>query len=309
MNILNMYTFVTGKMSLSEIVLNPEYQRDVVWTSDDKSSFIESVLCGLAPSILIFNKSSNGNLTCIDGKQRITAICDFIMNKFYINIKENNIESKVYFNKITVPDDKCRILSSEERNHFTSKSMFYQEYNNLTYEDQVDLFLRVQKGKPLSSGELLQSFMPLDLKQSMGIIEEKYKNSFKKFISSERKTHFDFHCKLFYIIHNELKFNDKKIKSYLQQAHGLGYKNNVTKLGQFYNKYMPIINNENISHKLRKNIFIIILYGLYKNDKHVKNPSHKNIILFINGFIRHMEKEIKKNHELKLKTNTTVEQL
>ena len=132
MNILNMYTFVTSKMSLSEIVLNPEYQRDVVWTSDDKSSFIESVLYGLAPSILIFNKSSDGNLTCIDGKQRITSICDFIMNKFYINIKENNIESKVYFNKIAVHDDKCRILLPEERNHFTSKSMFYQEYNNLT---------------------------------------------------------------------------------------------------------------------------------------------------------------------------------
>ena len=188
MNILNMYTFVTSQDAISNIVLNPEFQRDIVWNSNDKSSFIESIMCGLAPSILIFNKSMDGKLTCIDGKQRITSICDFIKNKFNIIIDTDGIEQKVYFNKTLSTD--CRIFTDSERNHFTSKSMFYQEFDNLKYEDQVDLFLRVQKGKPLSSGELIQSFIPMELKLAIGIIEEKYRHQFTKFIASDTKIMF-----------------------------------------------------------------------------------------------------------------------
>jgi uncharacterized protein with ParB-like and HNH nuclease domain len=67
--------------------LSPDFQRDYVWTKNQKSRYIEHLLKGgRTGTTLIFNypgwyKGESGGMEVIDGKQRISAILDFLNNE------------------------------------------------------------------------------------------------------------------------------------------------------------------------------------------------------------------------------------
>ena len=70
--------------------LDPEFQRGHVWTLDQQSRYIEFVLQGgRSGRDIYFNcknwgKSFDGVLQLVDGKQRMTAVLDFLENKIPI---------------------------------------------------------------------------------------------------------------------------------------------------------------------------------------------------------------------------------
>jgi uncharacterized protein with ParB-like and HNH nuclease domain len=67
---------------------NPDFQRDYVWTIKQKISYIEYLLKNPTSGLDIYfnhpNWMSNftGEMVLVDGKQRLTAILDFINNIF-----------------------------------------------------------------------------------------------------------------------------------------------------------------------------------------------------------------------------------
>jgi len=73
--------------------LNPDFQRGHVWTTDQRSKFVEFFLMGgVTGRIIYFNKPSwQGNATtdyddfvCVDGLQRITSIRMFMRNELKV---------------------------------------------------------------------------------------------------------------------------------------------------------------------------------------------------------------------------------
>lgn len=63
-------------------LLKPELQRKYVWTKNEASRFVDSILLGLpVPSIFLANRSDEKKLI-IDGYQRIMTIHDYITGKF-----------------------------------------------------------------------------------------------------------------------------------------------------------------------------------------------------------------------------------
>lgn len=64
------------------IQLSPSYQRGNVWTQKQKSELIESILMGIPLPIMYFFQDDNGIKQVVDGKQRLSALFDFIDNKF-----------------------------------------------------------------------------------------------------------------------------------------------------------------------------------------------------------------------------------
>lgn len=59
--------------------LNPDYQRDHVWTDQQRSRFLGFLLeGGHAPLIWVNNNSTTGRYEVIDGKQRLTACLRFL---------------------------------------------------------------------------------------------------------------------------------------------------------------------------------------------------------------------------------------
>jgi len=63
------------------IVLDSSFQRDEVWKPMQKSELIESVLMGLPLPIFYFNEDKKGRLIVVDGRQRLTALFEFMNGK------------------------------------------------------------------------------------------------------------------------------------------------------------------------------------------------------------------------------------
>ena len=55
----------------------PFYQREFVWTSDQISKLIETILLGLPLPLIFLEQTDDGLLEVIDGSQRIRALDKF----------------------------------------------------------------------------------------------------------------------------------------------------------------------------------------------------------------------------------------
>ncbi|WAH57759.1 DUF262 domain-containing protein [Pseudomonas silvicola] len=69
-------------------LVNRRYQRKLIWTIEEKQSFIDSIINGFPiPIILLADQkgSQDGSLEIIDGMQRMDAITSFINNDFPVN--------------------------------------------------------------------------------------------------------------------------------------------------------------------------------------------------------------------------------
>lgn len=86
----------------SMLILNPDFQRELVWTSKQKSELIESMIMGIPLPAFYVRENINGAYIVIDGKQRFSALFDFINGAFRLtklNIL-NSLEGKK-FNELT----------------------------------------------------------------------------------------------------------------------------------------------------------------------------------------------------------------
>lgn len=173
------------------IDLEPSYQRGIVWTYDKQIRFIESVIVGIVPNPLIFNiDTEEQKQVCIDGKQRIYSLINFHKNIIpHIEVKDNDEEVHYYFDKI--PDTEygpnVRVMTTVERANFLNRPIPAVSYTNLTYQEQVDIFNRIQNGVALRHGELIiASIKNEELNKYFKKICEPYENIIKPFISFKR---------------------------------------------------------------------------------------------------------------------------
>ncbi len=71
--------------STPQIILDSEFQRKDVWSLQQKRELVESVIMGLPLPIFYFNADKDGRLIVIDGRQRLTALFEFIDEKFKLD--------------------------------------------------------------------------------------------------------------------------------------------------------------------------------------------------------------------------------
>lgn len=78
------------------LILDDSFQRNNVWTKKQKSQLVESLLMGIPIPYLYLYEGKNSNLIVIDGRQRLSAIFDFLDNKYALTNMEflKNLEKK-----------------------------------------------------------------------------------------------------------------------------------------------------------------------------------------------------------------------
>lgn len=103
------------------------------WNKKQKELLIDSLLQGIVLPQLVFAINDNDNY-CIDGKQRLTTIYNFINSKEYEKLTE---------------DEKDKILSAE---------VSTITYSNLSDDDIFELFKRYNNGVTLSGGQKTRSY-------------------------------------------------------------------------------------------------------------------------------------------------------
>lgn len=151
-------TIVLEASNEDSVILNPPYQRGIVWTEEKMSLFINSVMRGIVPIAIIFNHDYESNkLICVDGKQRITSLIKFKNNEIPAFIdKEILFYSKIGQDRFK-GNENCRAMTNPERAKFDGRTIPITVYTNLSYEDQINIFQRIQNGLALSKGEMVAS--------------------------------------------------------------------------------------------------------------------------------------------------------
>ena len=309
---------ILNQISLRKADLNPEYQRDVVWTTEKQSNFINSVFTGIIPNPIVFNKDENRNITCIDGKQRCTSLINFVNNIISVTFYNQSY----YYSKI--PQDyknnnNVKILSKKYRNIFMDKNIPIVSYKNLLKINELAIFKKLQEGVELSSGEKLLGYIPNKLirkykrfcnnEDVIKLICSKYsKDGTNEIITDNyhyinkeinRSYHYAFIAKLYTILYSNytknLYFEDyKDFLSTCKDNKELEEKLNTLKQYIdfiFSNKYL---NNK----KLKKQKFIIVYGLLYLvKEMNLNNINDVKLITAYNKIIN--EKKLKTHKDVK----------
>jgi hypothetical protein len=120
--------------------LNPDYQRGLVWAEQDKELLINSIFNNLdiGKFVFVFKGYSEGNIyEILDGKQRVSAIVDFYLNKFPYNGK--------YYNE----------LSYYEQCFFENYNINIAQLEEISLKQKYRYFLLLNKtGKPVDKEHL-----------------------------------------------------------------------------------------------------------------------------------------------------------
>ncbi|MDM1298459.1 DUF262 domain-containing protein [Empedobacter falsenii] len=69
------------RLKQGTINLNPDFQRNYVWTTEKKCQLIESLMLKIPLPMFYVSADEQGNYTVVDGLQRLTTIKEFIIDK------------------------------------------------------------------------------------------------------------------------------------------------------------------------------------------------------------------------------------
>jgi len=135
--------YICHRLNIGQIILNTEWQRDIVWTTDKQELLIDSIMKGYHIPELVFSKQIIDNniiWQSLDGKQRCTSFLKYKNNDF-------TWDNRYYSD-----------LNPDEKNRFDSTEIACAIYSqNLGLEQKIDIFNRIQKGLALSHGEIIKS--------------------------------------------------------------------------------------------------------------------------------------------------------
>ncbi|KAH6894806.1 hypothetical protein BKA70DRAFT_1117452 [Coprinopsis sp. MPI-PUGE-AT-0042] len=147
-------------MHNQDIDLDAEYQRDVVWPDAKQISLIDSIFRNfyVPPVIFATKQHDDGSETkiCIDGKQRLTSIRRFMDGQVRIILFHVLTAEKWWF-KESPPGQKARkVLPEKLRKTFANKQIVCVEYQDISEDDEREVFQRVQLRMALNPAEKLQ---------------------------------------------------------------------------------------------------------------------------------------------------------
>jgi hypothetical protein len=194
--------------------LNPDYQRDVVWSESRMTHLLDSLFRNFYVPPVIFKVTTGVKpgtnerrrwRICIDGKQRLTTIKRFFDGEIpYIDDRKR----KWYY--CDVPGGSTRrILPPEEKEFIDNVNIVNIEFEGLKEDQEEDMFQRVQLGVSLTVAEKLAGLS--------GEIPD-YINSLRAsctalvhLVGTTRSTDFRFVTTLLYLIHEQIR-EDEDLK-------------------------------------------------------------------------------------------------
>ncbi|KAL0061147.1 hypothetical protein AAF712_012067 [Marasmius tenuissimus] len=140
--------------------LDPEYQRDVVWTDQKQSGLIDSLLNNYyIPPVIFCVKTDSMNReirTCIDGKQRLTSIRRFMDGELAREVVKSLFNSAISLTYLLLVDkdpktgrktyyDAKKIkgrkeMAEQDKSRFQTHQIQCVEYDNLTEDQEREMF-------------------------------------------------------------------------------------------------------------------------------------------------------------------------
>ncbi|MDQ7840809.1 MAG: DUF262 domain-containing protein [bacterium] len=125
----------------------PDFQREEVWTLDQKRLLIDTILRGWHLPKFYFRKVDESSYECVDGQQRLSAVWEFYDNKLLLA----NDTTKAFGGPTYAK------LKPQHSDDFDDFELDIEELEDTSDEDLKELFVRLQLGTPLTTAEKLNA--------------------------------------------------------------------------------------------------------------------------------------------------------
>lgn len=148
--------FIEEMIENGDIDFTPDFQRNFVWNSIQKSKLIESLLLRIPLPIFYFAEDKEGRLTIVDGLQRLTTIKEFMNNEFPLNYLEylnEGVRGRYYKSN---PEKKQEGIDAKYYRWFNMSQFAVNVIDpSSPYKVKYDIFRRINTGgRPLNNQEI-----------------------------------------------------------------------------------------------------------------------------------------------------------
>lgn len=129
-------------------VMNPEFQRDIVWEEAQQSKLIESVIMRIPIPVFYLAEDEHGKTVVVDGLQRLFTFRQFLNNKLVLRLSHRRkLDGKRFSDlapKLQNRVEDCNLIC-------------YVIDSKVTESARLDIFERVNSGVPLTRQQMRNS--------------------------------------------------------------------------------------------------------------------------------------------------------
>lgn len=126
-------------------IMDPDFQRDFIWSVEKQSKLIESILMRIPLPVFYLAENSEGRMVVVDGLQRLSTFRQFVNNKLKLKLpKQKELNGKIFNDlppKLQNRIEDCNLI-------------LYQIDSKVPTQALLDIFDRVNSGEPLSRQQM-----------------------------------------------------------------------------------------------------------------------------------------------------------
>lgn len=238
-----------------DIIPNPEYQRDYVYTDKQASKLVESVLMGIPIPTIYLCVEEDNTYSVIDGQQRITSLVRYLKNDFALNgLQElNELNGKCY-------KDLSKDIQKKLKSSSLSTISLLKQSTALKYE----IFARLNQGAV--------KLNPQELRNCI------YRGTFNKMLDDIAATNPHLH-NLFHDDNNRKSYQERILRFFALR----NYQDYQSSMLKTMNSYMELHRNDEEDEikaaKDRFNNTIDIIKQVLGNEAFMAFDRNENTIL------------------------------
>ncbi|PCJ22002.1 MAG: hypothetical protein COA96_14980 [SAR86 cluster bacterium] len=283
----------------ANIDLEPQFQRQKVWSTKKQQYFIDTILKGWGvPKMYFLVLSKKGSATnlyaCVDGKQRLTAIYNFLGDELSLNTEYSGIHGGKKYSELT----------EKTQDQFDEYQIDIEEVSEATNDEISELFKRLQGGTPLNSGEKLMAVGGDLCKKIKTFSTHKFLKE-KILLSDTRYTYFTICAQLTYLEnHGISNLSFTRLENFLKQnkstaTAGFELKSNLKKIKEVLDTLKTIFDVAPTYFKNRASVVSTYLLISELIDKGSIDDKHHQIKAFFDKFMKDLEEEVEKGSQAK----------
>lgn len=143
---------VVRRINGKRYVLDPDFQRDFVWTAAKQSKLIESCVMRIPLPVFYVAEAKDGRIIVVDGLQRLTTFVRFLSDQ----LKLTGLETSDGLGKMHILERKKfseLALNLQERIQDTQLTMYILDAK-APERARLDIFERVNSGEPLTRQQM-----------------------------------------------------------------------------------------------------------------------------------------------------------
>ena len=144
---------VVKRIEAQRFILNPDFERDFVWSIKKQSRLIESCLMRIPLPVLYVAEAKDGRIIVVDGLQRLTTFIRYLNNEFGLSKLGDGKEDAPRDNPLLGKRFSDLPVNLQERVEDTQLTLYILD-SKAPQRAKLDIFERVNSGEPLARQQM-----------------------------------------------------------------------------------------------------------------------------------------------------------